>query len=508
MKLASKVIGSVNPSTVCRSDGHLLFACGADCVITGGENNQQLVFKTTTERVGAISAANNEPLVAIASKSRIEVLRILRSPVSCVNMSRLLSHAAKTPLDAPTTSMVELTIETTDPVKLMSLSPEGSHLATVDERNCCRIYRLEFETYRQIHTSRLANVLSISLGRLGHLIINYPRHFRLLSLRNEKMKEYRVRHPDTVTYYAWRMATSGDNEQLALLTICRRVLRVWRRRRVIGAVDERFTFQLAGAKLIPSAMEFTWLQNRHYNPSDDRADYLISVFDGALHFWSVTGLESANNVIISTLRTIPQVYPFHSPCTIQVRPCYVRAMPRAQSMLSLSPSIATSINLGPESTQGLNGPRLYLDVVHTTGELNTISLSGTGGLSETSSVRAHFQAGGHNAPIVSIERHPLMPVFLTIDRDQQMLLWRMNAGCLEQLGKYRLKKDLTFKWLPIASDESLYCVAYVHSQAQLILLNLSKSNQLIKSDFMSAETGSFGFAVGLQRQLGIRLVFI
>ena len=67
-------------------------------------------------------------------------------------------------------------------------------------------------------------------------------------------------------------------------------------------------------------------------------------------------------------------------------------MPRAQSMMSLSPSIATSINLSPDSA--LNGPRLYLDVIHSTGELNTISLSGTGGLSETSSVRAHFQAIG------------------------------------------------------------------------------------------------------------------
>ena len=45
MKIASKVIGSVNPSTLCRSDGQLLFACGNDVIITGGENGQQLVFK-------------------------------------------------------------------------------------------------------------------------------------------------------------------------------------------------------------------------------------------------------------------------------------------------------------------------------------------------------------------------------------------------------------------------------------------------------------------------------
>ena len=66
-------------------------------------------------------------------------------------------------------------------------------------------------------------------------------------------------------------------------------------------------------------MEFTWLQNRYYNPSsNESADYLIAVFDGALHFWSVSGLESKQNVIISTLRTIPGVYPFHSECSIQV----------------------------------------------------------------------------------------------------------------------------------------------------------------------------------------------
>ena len=42
MKITSKVIGSVNPETLCRSDGHLLFACGNEVVITGGENGQQL----------------------------------------------------------------------------------------------------------------------------------------------------------------------------------------------------------------------------------------------------------------------------------------------------------------------------------------------------------------------------------------------------------------------------------------------------------------------------------
>ena len=42
MKITSKVIGSVNPDTLCRSDGHLLFACGNEVVITGGENGQQL----------------------------------------------------------------------------------------------------------------------------------------------------------------------------------------------------------------------------------------------------------------------------------------------------------------------------------------------------------------------------------------------------------------------------------------------------------------------------------
>ena len=50
MKITSKVIGSVNPETLCRSDGHLLFACGNEVVITGGENGQQLgpVFSVST----------------------------------------------------------------------------------------------------------------------------------------------------------------------------------------------------------------------------------------------------------------------------------------------------------------------------------------------------------------------------------------------------------------------------------------------------------------------------
>ena len=56
-----------------------------------------------------------------------------------------MSHTAKTPIDQPT-SMLELSVETESPVKLMSLSPEGNYLATVDERNYCHIYKLEYET--------------------------------------------------------------------------------------------------------------------------------------------------------------------------------------------------------------------------------------------------------------------------------------------------------------------------------------------------------------------------
>ena len=85
-----------------------------------------------------------------------------------------------------------------------------------------------------------------------------------------------------------------------------------------------------------------------------------------------------------------------------------------------------------------------------------------------------------------------------------MILWRMNSGCIEQLGKYRLKKDIIFKWLPVVTDGSLYCLCFIQSQSQLILLNLSKSTKLLKSDFMSGETGSFGFAVILSRQINVR----
>ena len=73
--------------------------------------------------------------------------------------------------------------------------------------------------------TRLNNVLNISLGRLGHLIVNYPKRFRLLSIHNDKMKEYSVKHPDTVSYYSWRLSADND-DQLALLTICHCVLRL------------------------------------------------------------------------------------------------------------------------------------------------------------------------------------------------------------------------------------------------------------------------------------------
>ena len=250
--------------------------------------------------------------------TKIEIYRIVRSAASCVNISRILSQTAKTPIDQ-STSILELSIEIDTPIKNISMSPEGNYLATLDERNYCRIYQLGYDTKlvaKQIQLTRLNNVLSISMGRAGHFIVNYPKRFRLLAVNGDKVKEYQVRHPDTVTYYAWRLSDTDD--QLALLTICHRVLRIWRRRPIIGE-EGRFTFQLAGAKLIPSDMEFTWLQNRFYNPSDNDADYLISVFEGAIHFWSVSGLETKQNVIISTLRTIPGVYPFHSECSIQVR---------------------------------------------------------------------------------------------------------------------------------------------------------------------------------------------
>ena len=63
MKLVSKVIGSVNPATLCRSDGHLLFACGEDVIITGGENGQQIVFGKTKGRVNSLAASISEARV-------------------------------------------------------------------------------------------------------------------------------------------------------------------------------------------------------------------------------------------------------------------------------------------------------------------------------------------------------------------------------------------------------------------------------------------------------------
>ena len=111
------------------------------------------------------------------------------------------------------------------------------------------------------------------------------------------MKEFNVRHPDHVTYYEWRLGYD-DDQTVALLTICHSVLRVWRRKKLSGS------FVLVGAKFIPNNMQFTWLQNRYFNASE-KMDYLICIHMGDIHFWSVSGLDDQQNVIISTLRTIP-----------------------------------------------------------------------------------------------------------------------------------------------------------------------------------------------------------
>ena len=113
------------------------------------------------------------------------------------------------------------------------------------------------------------------------------------------MKEFNVRHPDHVTYYEWRLGYD-DDQTVALLTICHSVLRVWRRKKLSGS------FVLVGAKFIPNNMQFTWLQNRYFNASE-KMDYLICIHMGDIHFWSVSGLDDQQNVIISTLRTIPGI---------------------------------------------------------------------------------------------------------------------------------------------------------------------------------------------------------
>ena len=178
--------------------------------------------------------------------------------------------------------------------------------------------------------------------------------------------------------------------------------------------------------------------------------------------------------------------------------------------MSLSPSIATSINLSPDTS--LNGPRLYLDVIHGTGELNTISLSGSGGLSETSSVRAHFQAGGHNGLVMKIVKHPVLPVFISIDSDREMILWRTNSGLFEQLGKYKLKVSKSkFKWLsiPCKNHNRLFCLAIMEEgmKRTLVLMKVTKPKDRqaqTSNKFMRCGGGSYAFDVLLTRQISIR----
>ena len=126
---------------------------------------------------------------------------------------------------------------------------------------------------------------------------------------------------------------------------------------------------------------------------------------------------------------------------------------KSQSMVSLSPSITTSLNMSP-----VIGPRLYLDVIHRTGELNTVVLTASGaGFSETTSVKTHFQAGGHDSKITNLIRHPTIPLLLTSDEDNNLILWRCQNGRLEQLAKYKMRKNVQLNWLDISpTNKQLY----------------------------------------------------
>ena len=361
------------------------------------------------------------------------------------------------------------------PIRTLTFSHEGNYLAVLDEQDLLSIYQLDYSNVKLqiklIQKIKTKNVLSISLGRMSHLVINYPKEFRLLNV-SERMKEFNVRHPDHVTYYEWRLGYD-DDQTVALLTICHSVLRVWRRKK-------QGSFVLVGAKFIPNNMQFTWLQNRYFNASE-KLDYLICIHMGDIHFWSVSGLDDQQNVIISTLRTIPGIYNLRSECKIQVRPCYSRLantdaaqkLKKSQSMVSLSPSITTSLNMSP-----IIGPRLYLDVIHRTGELNTVVLTASGaGFSETTSVKTHFQAGGHDAKITNLIRHPSVPLLLTTDEDNNSILWRCQNGRLEQLSKYKLRKTFQLYWLDVSPTnqqlflgvfsncfpyDPLYCITVGH----------------------------------------------
>ena len=65
------------------------------------------------------------------------------------------------------------------PIRTLSLSHEGNYLAALDEQDILSIYQLDYSNIKLqiklIQKIKTKNVISISLGRMSHLVINYPK---------------------------------------------------------------------------------------------------------------------------------------------------------------------------------------------------------------------------------------------------------------------------------------------------------------------------------------------
>ena len=88
MKIKSKIIGSVESGTLCRSGGNLLFASGNDVIITGGENGDHILFHEFTSKITSMAAALTEHVVAIGTECGFSIFRVTRSQQSCLAISR------------------------------------------------------------------------------------------------------------------------------------------------------------------------------------------------------------------------------------------------------------------------------------------------------------------------------------------------------------------------------------------------------------------------------------
>ena len=161
----------------------------------------------------------------------------------------------------------------------------------------------------------------------------------------------------------------------------------------------------------------------------------------------------------------------------------------------------------------IGGSRLFLDVIHSTGELNTIVLSSsTSGFTDTTCVKSYFQAGGHSNVIDQIMPHPFCPIIIVTDLDKSLIIWKNEFDALEQLGKFKLENKISFEWLNMTSFDSngsevLYCagVSIFQDGASLYIFKVStrSMNDQKSSSICEVKSGNLEFEVCLQRNIDI-----